>query len=598
MKKAFFSCIPPIHLSDVHLPMTHRCSSSLRHVLLFVFMAFCVLLLTFLVLHFSLSSSHSRQSYSKAESVARNGSNLYFPFEKTLWMNDSLLEKCPKDSFRCGRGNGSCLSLGKRCDGKVDCPDAEDEVNCVCAFRLPASKFCDGYPDCFDASDESHCSPTCPGGFFDCGGSKCVPLTRVCDAAPDCDNLADENNCFRLSKDLNTSSDVGPSLRNGFLLRNQRGSWLPVCVNPHDLMQGALASFTCVSVTGNPMAGSWHQQKRFGTLMPADAQYIYHYMGRFIKWRGCVTRSGIWVQCSPAQCGVPPRLLLPAPSHGRIVGGVVSRQGAWPWHAAVYKNGTYACGATLVGDQWLISAAHCFINYRFNYYEVQLGMLRRRSFTPHQKTFHIDRVFLHPKFNVVTLEYDLVLLRTARRIPFDLHIRPICLPEKSEQRKNQGYMCTAIGWGDTGEMEDDSDDLQEVHVPLTTSCKRDLDRWLCAGYAEGGRDACQGDSGGPLMCPGTDGLTWHIAGVISAGSGCARPKTPGMYTRIAYFRDWIDLTVLAGSGSDAPPLDTCPGRRCATLGGGNCLRHEKLCDGYVDCYNAEDEIGCAQKKKN
>lgn len=106
-----------------------------------------------------------------------------------------------------------------------------------------------------------------------------------------------------------------------------------------------------------------------------------------------------------------------------------------------------------------------------------------------------------------------------------------------------GATLYVTGWGLTSEHGAGVAALREVTVPIVdrASCNRAnsfiapvTKNMFCAGYAEGNRDACQGDSGGAASINGV------VVGVVSWGNGCARANFPGVYTKVANYRGWIE----------------------------------------------------------
>ena len=50
---------------------------------------------------------------------------------------------------------------------------------------------------------------------------------------------------------------------------------------------------------------------------------------------------------------------FPDPVTLLIIGGETVSPGRWPWIGALYKDGKFVCGSTLISAHHVITAAHC-----------------------------------------------------------------------------------------------------------------------------------------------------------------------------------------------------------------------------------------------
>ncbi|XP_068111697.1 acrosin-like [Hyperolius riggenbachi] len=249
------------------------------------------------------------------------------------------------------------------------------------------------------------------------------------------------------------------------------------------------------------------------------------------------------------------RVVTPGLEFGsRVVGGIDSAPGNWPWMVSIQMqdNGniyTHFCGGSILNTHWVLTAAHCFYNEEsyLDYMRLVFGAHRLSELGKETQVRGISKLIMHEEYDNDLQSNDIALLLLNEPISFSNYIQPICLPGKNTDLKRI-FKCNIAGWGVTKYgSTTPSDVLQEALVDLFLADTCSRPDWyggqvftynLCAGYEQGGTDSCQGDSGGPLMCP-LPGNVFIVAGVSSWGYRCAEEKSPGIYTSTQYFLNWI-----------------------------------------------------------
>uniref|UniRef100_A0A674K731 Peptidase S1 domain-containing protein n=1 Tax=Terrapene triunguis TaxID=2587831 RepID=A0A674K731_9SAUR len=234
------------------------------------------------------------------------------------------------------------------------------------------------------------------------------------------------------------------------------------------------------------------------------------------------------------ECGGRPGLSKPS----KIVGGIEASKGEIPWQVSLKEGSRHFCGATVIGERWLLSAAHCF-NHMWREACNELAP------DGNAVKVSIKKVVQHPSYNPIILDFDVAVLELASPLHFNKLIQPVCLP-LAVQKFPVGKKCMISGWGNVREGNiTKPESLQKASVGIIDQKTCNVlynfsltDRMICAGFLEGRVDSCQGDSGGPLACEETPGL-FYLAGVVSWGIGCAQAKRPGVYSRITKLKDWI-----------------------------------------------------------
>uniref|UniRef100_A0A8C9NC77 Enteropeptidase n=1 Tax=Serinus canaria TaxID=9135 RepID=A0A8C9NC77_SERCA len=381
----------------------------------------------------------------------------------------------------------------------------------------------------------------CTADKHQCGSGKCIPLHNLCDNIPQCEDGSDEAKCMRL---------LSGSLSSEGLVQARVGrTWHLACA---DDWSGEIADSVC------QLLGLGDANMSSAVLFTGNGPFVTitkggnHHLIFTKSLKKCYIPSifffNLILFCFILACG---KHLVTENNGTRIVGGNDARREAWPWIVSLHFNFQPVCGASLVSDEWLVTAAHCVYGRQLkpSRWRAALGLYSQADLAqPPTVVQNIDRIIINPHYMRETKDSDIALMHLQHKVQYTDYIQPICLPEK-DQQFSPGINCSIAGWGSIRNEGPSSDILQEAEVPLLSNekCQQWMPKYnitenmLCAGYDMGRIDSCQGDSGGPLTFE--DGDKWFLVGVTSFGEKCALPQRPGVYARVTMFVDWIKTII-------------------------------------------------------
>ncbi|XP_015270725.1 PREDICTED: mannan-binding lectin serine protease 1 [Gekko japonicus] len=338
------------------------------------------------------------------------------------------------------------------------------------------------------------------------------------------------------------------------------GAWsnrVPVCKmadckQPLELAHGFVTFSTPDNLTTYQSGIQYSCQPPFYQMVP-NITGIYSCDAKGV-WNSAELGTGL-PSCQPV-CGKPrfSRSLL-----ARIANGRYAQRGISPWIAMLHRNGHPFCGGSLLGNRWIVTAAHCLHNdldpenpilqssdvISPSSFTVILGKHRTHKQDDTEQHLQPKSLFFHPSYRAATLENDIALVELSEEATVNDHVIPVCFPE-GPQPKNA--MVIVSGWGKQF-LQRLPDSLMEIEIPLTDHvvCQEAYARlqkvitedMICAGEREGGKDACSGDSGGPMVTLNNQTGEWQLIGTVSWGDGCGLGDRYGVYSNVFLSLPWI-----------------------------------------------------------
>ncbi|CAL4066625.1 unnamed protein product, partial [Meganyctiphanes norvegica] len=220
-----------------------------------------------------------------------------------------------------------------------------------------------------------------------------------------------------------------------------------------------------------------------------------------------------------------------------------------PWVATLFresKGDDHICGAVVLSEDYLLTAAHCLDNMWLPDFIVRVGEHNRDiDDSQHQSSF------LNKQYSTLFTLYVMGVQEIIYGKRFNERVQPICLPKTGTQYQDR-RKCTLTGWGRQHYILGStrkrlSATINMVPISACDEAYRDVRHTssiVCAAPESGKLDnPCAGDSGSPLTCQVEAG-TSTLMGLVSTGKPCGfSNEFPDKYTRVEKYLRWILINI-------------------------------------------------------
>ena len=278
----------------------------------------------------------------------------------------------------------------------------------------------------------------------------------------------------------------------------------------------------------------------------------------------------------------------------RIVNGIPTSTSNWPWVVSIRlknaQNNRHICGGSIIRRSEpaaILTAAHCidWLHSLKGSYEIWIDINRDdiNGDDAVYESYKMSKYMYHPNISYDPSEQtginDIGIIFIDTELPFSQNIISLNADTEWVQSGDDDLIVLGYGWDDFG-TKVSTETLEQTTLTFVndTECNADLDRYFAENWSvenytiflqgfgiEYGNvddmpydilkcqecvmcavgddtDSCNGDSGSPLVKLDEDSnVTDYVqVGIVSFGFECNVEGTPGVYTDVAYYFEWIE----------------------------------------------------------
>ena len=254
----------------------------------------------------------------------------------------------------------------------------------------------------------------------------------------------------------------------------------------------------------------------------------------------------------------------------RIIGGTVADFNEFKFYARLvftdYDSSYFhLCGATLLNDQYVLTAAHCVDSRMTGIGQENLAIVVNNadfSDVSLSELKTIDSIYIHPYYDDNGYVNDIAIIKLFSKLTENIEF--VSLPtddDKLYYEQLATMSVTGMGYIDNSGTFPETLLTTEVSLLSDSECSSLVAFYFAQEFIASNslcvipideNGSCSGDSGGPLTYVDSDGKNQQAGLVSYGGAVCAAEGIPNVYTELHGYREWVENTI--SSNSIPPPI--------------------------------------------